>query len=284
MTGARRRRLRVDRVVVYATLAIFAAFAAFPLVLIVSTALKQPADARRDPFGLFTTTTLQNFADAWVQGKFGHFFLNTVWITGATVLGVVILSVTAGYGLARLDFPGRTAVFFLFIVGLMIPFFSIMVPLFYQLHNMGLIGSPLAVILPGIAGVQGFGLPLGIFLMRAFFLDLPAELGEAAQIDGASEFNVFRRVMLPLAWPGVAVLAVLVFFQSWNSLLLPLLYLTGPDSRTMATGLYLFASGRTTETALLAAASLIMVAPVMLFYVAFQRQFVRGVTSGALKG
>ena len=79
--------------VVYATLAIFAAFAAFPLVLIVSTALKQPADARRDPFGLFTTTTLQNFADAWIQGKFGHFFLNTVWITGATVLGVVLLSV-----------------------------------------------------------------------------------------------------------------------------------------------------------------------------------------------
>ena len=93
MIGVRRVRFRVDRVVVYATLAIFAAFAAFPLVLIVSTALKQPADARRDPFGLFTTTTLQNFADAWVQGKFGHFFLNTVWITGATVLGVVILSV-----------------------------------------------------------------------------------------------------------------------------------------------------------------------------------------------
>ena len=110
MSGVRRVRLRIDRVVVYATLAIFAAFAAFPLVLIVSTALKQPADARRDPFGLFTTTTLQNFADAWVQGKFGHFFLNTVWITGATVLGVVILSVIAGYGLARLDFPGRTVV------------------------------------------------------------------------------------------------------------------------------------------------------------------------------
>jgi ABC-type glycerol-3-phosphate transport system permease component len=277
-------RTSVNRIVIYVTLTLFAAISAFPILLIVSTALKEPTDARRDPFGLFTSLTFANFADAWVQGKFGAYFLNTVVITGATVIGVVVLSVTAGYGLARLDFPGRTIVFFAFIVGLMIPFFSIMIPLFFQLHAMGLIGSPLAVILPGIAGVQGFGLPLGVFLMRAFFLDLPLELAEAARIDGASESSVFRRVMLPLAWPGVAVLAVLVFFQSWNSLLLPLLYLTGPDSRTMASGLYLFASGRTTETALLAAASLIMVAPVMVFYVLFQRQFIRGVTSGAMKG
>lgn len=282
MLGVMRRR--IDRAVIYATLAIFAAFAAFPLLLVISTSLKDPVEARRDPFSLFSSFTPQNFVDAWVEGRFGTYFLNTVLITGATVAGVIVLSVTAGYALARLDFPGRTVIFLTFVLGLMIPFFSIMIPLFFQLDAMGLLGSPLAVILPGVAGVQGFGLPLGLFLMRAFFLDLPVELTEAARIDGASEFNVFRSVMLPLARPGIAVLAVLVFFQSWNSLLLPLLYLTGPDSRTMATGLYLFAGGRTTETALLAAASIIMVAPVLVFYVAFQRQFVRGVTSGALKG
>jgi ABC-type glycerol-3-phosphate transport system permease component len=277
-------RSRRDSLVIYVTLVLFAAFSLFPLLLVISTALKNPVDAKRNPFGLFTSVTIQNFFDAWNEGRFGTYFFNTIWITGATVLGVVVLSIAAGYGLARLDFPGKRLIFFAFLIGLMIPFFSIMIPLFYQLDAMGLLGSPLAVILPGVAGVQGFGLPLGVFLMRAFFLDLPVELAEAARIDGASEFAVFRRVMLPLAWPGVAVLAVLVFFQSWNSLLLPLLYLTGPDSRTMATGLYLFASGRTTETALLAAASLLMVAPVMAFYVAFQRQFIRGVTSGALKG
>ena len=108
----------------------------------------------------------------------------------------------AGYGLARLDFPGRTVVFFAFILGIIIPFYSIMIPLYFQLDAMGLLGSPLAVILPGIAGVQGFGLPLGVFLMRAFFMDLPSELGEAARIDGASELNVFRWVMLPLAGPA----------------------------------------------------------------------------------
>jgi ABC-type glycerol-3-phosphate transport system permease component len=280
--GSARRLLNATGV--YAFLAMAAAFAAFPLLMIVSTALKDPAEARRNPFGLFSSITFENFGDAWVQGRFGVYFMNTVFITGSTVVGVVVLSVLAGYGLARLDFPGRTIVFFSLILGIMIPFYAIMIPLFFQLHAMGLLGSPLAVILPGIAGVQGFGLPLGVFLMRAFFMDLPAEIAEAARIDGASELNVFRRVMLPLAGPGVAVLAVLVFFQSWNSLLLPLLYLTGPESRTMATGLYLFASGRSTETALLAAASLIMTGPVILFYLAFQRGFVRGVTAGALKG
>ena len=110
----------------------------------VSTALKNPVDAKRNPFGLFTSVTLQNFFDAWNEGRFGHYFVNTVWITGATVVGVVVLSVAAGYGLARLDFPGRRLIFFAFLIGLMIPFFSIMIPLFYQLDAMGLLGSPLA--------------------------------------------------------------------------------------------------------------------------------------------
>ena len=277
------RRL-LDGAAVYAFLAIAAAFAAFPLLLIVSTALKEPADARRDPFSLFSSITLQNFADAWTQGRFSVYFINTVLITGVTVAGVVLLSVLAGYGLARLYFPGRTIVFFAFIVGIIIPFYSIMIRSTSSWTPWACSVRHSPCDLPGIAGVQGFGLPLGVFLMRAFFMDLPTELGEAARIDGASEFNVFRRVMLPLAGPGVAVLAVLVFFQSWNSLLLPLLYLTGPDSRTMATGLYLFASGRSTETTLLAAASLIMTAPVIVFYLLFQRRFVRGITAGALKG
>ncbi len=177
--GAKLRR-RVDRAAIYAVLAMFAAFAAFPVVLVISTALKEPGDARRDPFSLFSSTHPENFANAWVEGRFGTYFLNTVLITGATVVIVIVMSVTAGYALARLDFPGRTWVFFAFVLGLMIPFFSIMIPLFFQLDAMGLLGSPLAVILPGVAGVQGFGLPLGVFLMRAFFLDLPVELSEAA--------------------------------------------------------------------------------------------------------
>jgi raffinose/stachyose/melibiose transport system permease protein len=217
-------------------------------------------------------------------GKFGTYFWNTVLVTLPTVFGVVALSTMAGYAFGRLTFPGRDLLFFTFLLGLMIPFTSVMIPLFYQLRDMGLLGSLAAVVLAGVGGSAGYGLPLGVFLMRAFFQDLPNDLAEAARVDGASEWQVFRRVMLPLSAPGISVLAVLVFFQSWNQFLLPFLYLPGEENRVLASGLYFFATGRTQDFQLIASGSLIMVVPVLLIYILFQRQFVRGVTAGALKG
>ena len=166
----------------------------------------------------------------------------------------------------------------------MIPFFSIMIPLYYELRTLGLLDHLPAVILPAIAGAAETGVPLGIFLMRAFFQGLPSELADAARVDGASEWHVFRHVMLPLAAPGAAVLAVLSFLSAWNTFTLPLVYLTGEENRTLASGLYLFASGRTQETELVAAGTLIMTAPVIVLFLAFQRQFVKGLTTGAVKG
>jgi raffinose/stachyose/melibiose transport system permease protein len=122
-----------------------------------------------------------------------------------------------------------------------------------------------------------------VFLMRSFYMDLPEELADAARVDGAGEFSVFWRVMLPLSAPGVAVLAVLVFFQTWNNFILALLYLPGTENQMLATGLYLFASGRTQDTELAAAGSLIMVLPVVIFFLMFQRRFIRGLTAGAFK-
>jgi ABC-type glycerol-3-phosphate transport system permease component len=201
-----------------------------------------------------------------------------------TVLGVVVLSTMVGYALARFEFPGRGLIFWLFVLGLMVPFFSYMIPLYYNLRGVGLLDNPLAVILPSIAGAGGTGLPLGVFLMRAFFVDMPEELADAARVDGASELGVFARVMTPLALPGMSALAVLTFLSAWNTFLLPLLYLSGEDSRTLATGLLIFTGGRTQELELTAAGTLIMIAPVILFFVLFQKQFIQGLTSGAVKG
>jgi raffinose/stachyose/melibiose transport system permease protein len=268
----------------YLILALFAAITLYPLLLVVSTALKDPADLLSSPFSLFSSLRVKNLQEAWTVGKFGTYFWNTVIVTLPTVAGVVGLSTMAGYALARLRFPGRNLFFYAFLLGLMIPFTSVMIPLFYQLRDTGLLGTFAAVILAGIGGVAGYGLPLGVFLMRAFFQDLPNDLAEAARVDGASEWQVFSRVMLPLSAPGLAVLAVLVFFQSWNQFLLPFLYLPGESNRVLASGLYLFASGRTQDYQLIASGSLIMVVPVLIVYILFQRQFVRGVTAGALKG
>jgi ABC-type glycerol-3-phosphate transport system permease component len=197
----------------------------------------------------------------------------------------------AGYALARFRFPGQNLVFYLFILGLMVPFFSMMIPLYYTMRDLCLPGTSvcmldthLAVILPSIAGASGAGLPLGIFLMRAFFLDMPRDLADAAKVDGAGEWGVFRHVMVPLAAPGAAALAVFSFLAAWNTFLLPLLYMPGEQNRTLATGLLLFSGGRTREIELVASGSLIMIAPVVLFFLLFQRHFIRGLTAGAVRG
>jgi ABC-type glycerol-3-phosphate transport system permease component len=267
----------------YLVLGFFTLLVLYPLLLIISTSLKDPLDVTADPFSLFSSFNPINFLDAWTLGGFAGYFWNTVIITGFTLAGVVIFSVLAGYALARFDFPGRNVILVVFIVGLMIPFFSVMIPLFYELKALGLLGTKAAVIFPAMAGVTGFGIPLGVFLMRSFFLDLPEDLADAARVDGCGELGVFWRVMLPLSTPGVAVLSVLTFFQTWNVFILPLLYMPGSENQTLATGLFLFASGRTAETELAAAGSLIMVLPVVIFFLIFQRQFVRGLTAGAFK-
>src|SRR5918998_3286859 len=189
----------------YLVLLLFAALSLYPLVLIISTSLKDPLDVTANPFILFSSFNPLNFYDAWTLGGFGGYFWNTVVITGLTVLSVVALSSLAGYALARFRFPGNNIVFFTFILGLMIPFFSVMIPLFYELKSLSLLGTKAAVILPAIAGAHGFGVPLGVFLMRSFYMDLPEELADAARVEGATEFQVFRRIMLPLSMPGVAV-------------------------------------------------------------------------------
>jgi ABC-type glycerol-3-phosphate transport system permease component len=267
----------------YLVLLLFAALSLYPLLLIISTSLKDPLDVTADPFALFSSFNPVNFYDAWTLGGFGGYFWNTVVITAITVVSVVALSSLAGYALARFRFPGSNIIFFIFILGLMIPFFSVMIPLFYELKSLSLLGTKAAVILPAIAGAHGFGLPLGVFLMRSFYMDLPEELADAARVEGANEFQVFRRIMLPLSAPGVAVLAVLVFFQTWNNFLLPLVYLQGSENQMLASGLYLFAGGRTGEYELGAAGSLIMVVPVVILFLIFQRYFIRGLTAGAFK-
>jgi raffinose/stachyose/melibiose transport system permease protein len=268
----------------YAVLLIAAATVVYPLLLILSTSLKDPVQVAVHPFSLFSAWRFQNIADAWTIGGFSHYFWNTVEITVPTVVAVVGLSTLGGYAFAMLDFPARGFLLYLFLLGLMIPFFSIMVPLYYELRSLGMLDHLPGVIFPAIAGAAESGLPLGIFLMRSFFQDLPRELGDAARVDGASEWAVFRKVMLPLAMPGAAVLSVLVFLRAWNTFLLPLIYLPGAEHRTLSTGLYLFASGRTQETELVAAGTLIMTVPVVVFFLLFQRQFVKGLTAGAIKG
>lgn len=275
-----RRRFPIADLVKYVILILFALAAAGPLVWVVSTALKTTRDLAMSPLGLPTDPQWSNFPRAWQVGRFGTYFLNSIIVSVPIVVFVVMLSSLAGYAFARLRMRGATALFTMFLVGLMVPFQSIMIPLFYLLRDLGLLGTYWGMILP----MTAFGLPLGIFLMRAFFVGLPGELSDAAKIDGCTELGVFWRVMLPLSAPGLSTLAVLQFILAWKEFLIPLLYLQREELRPVVLGLMFFRNEYTQNVPLTMAGTTLVMIPIVVAYVFLQRSFVRGLTAGAVKG
>ncbi len=252
----------------------------FPVVLTVSTAMKTSADVKVNPFGLFSSFSTENLVTAWTVGNFQDYVLSSFLLSVPSTILVVILSTMGGYAFARLPFFGRSVVFYLVVLGLLVPFFTYMVPLYFQLRSMGLLDSLVGVNLV----LASTGLSFGTFFMRAFFSDLPTELEQAARIDGATEWQIFAKVMLPLVSSGMAALAVFTFLQNWNNFLVPLLYLPGGEYRPLTTGLYLFLGGRSVDIGPLAAGTLITILPVLVLFVAMQRQVTQGFLSGAVKG
>jgi raffinose/stachyose/melibiose transport system permease protein len=263
----------------YAVLIAFALLALFPLVWMWVAALRGTSDIYQSPFSLPKTIEFRNIAKAWVVGRFGEYFLNSVIITLPTVVGVVALSCLAGYGIARYRFPFRTPIFYGLLLGLMVPFQSIMIPLYYQLRDFQLLGTYWAFILPATA----LGLPFGVFLMQSYFQGIPGELADAARLDGSNEFQVFWNIMLPLAGPAVSSLVVFQFVFTWNAFLMPLLYLQNEALRPIPLGMMFFQGRYTQDVSLLAAGVSIATIPVIIVYLIFQRQFVRGLTAGAMK-
>lgn len=260
-----------------------AVLALFPIMLIVSTAVRNPRDVRIDPFALFTSFSLDSIKEAWVASNFKTYFLNSMLLSVPSTLLTVFLSVGAGYAFARCGFRGRNALFYTITLGLLVPFFTMMIPLYYQLLQMGLLDTLTGAILVMSASGAG-GLSFGVFLMRSFFLDLPVELEHAARVDGCSEWQIFTRIMVPLVRPGMAALTVFTFLQNWNNFLVPLLYLPGEGLRTLPSALNLLAGGRTLEVGPIAAGVFITIAPVIVVFLVAQRQLISGFMAGAIKG
>jgi ABC-type glycerol-3-phosphate transport system permease component len=252
----------------------------FPLVLTISTALKTKRDVTVNPFGLFSSFSTENIVTAWTVGGFSDYVLNSFLLSVPSTLLVVALSTMGGYAFARLPFFGRSVLFYFVIAGLLVPFFAYMIPLYFQLRSMGMLDSLLGLNLVLASTTVSFG----TFFMRAFFSDLPTELEQAARVDGASELQIFLRVMLPLVTSGMGALAVFTFLQNWNNFLVPLLYTPNGDYRPLTTGLYLFLGGRTVDIGPLAAGTLITILPVVVLFLALQRQVTQGVLAGAVKG
>jgi len=219
-----------------------------------------------------------NYGETWQAVPFGQFFLNSILVTVCITVGQLITCSLGGYAFARLQFPGRDTIFFLYLATMMIPGPVLTVPIYLLLREYHLLNTYQGVILPGLFSAYG------TFLLRQFFLTIPKDLEDAARIDGAGSFGVYMRIILPLSGPALAALATFVFIGSWNDFFWPSIVLTDPDLLTLPVGLALFNDLYLFQYSRLMAGSMISIIPAILLYLVFQRFITRGVVMTGLKG
>jgi raffinose/stachyose/melibiose transport system permease protein len=273
------QRTRADRTIAPAILVAIVAITLLPFVSMLLTALQPRGSA---PAGLSWPAhpRWSNFEAAWTASN----VLTLARSSALIVLGVVpvslLIATMAGYALGQMRMPGARWVFLVFVLGLTIPFESAVVPLYYQMQQLGLLNTRLALILPLI----GLSMPFGVFWMRAHFLTFPRDIAEAAEIDGATAWQAFRRIHLPLAVPAVSSLALLQFLATWNQFLLAIVLVDDPNKRTMAGALGAFQGEYRTDIVLLCAGSLLIMVPSVAVFLLLQRHFVKALLQGAIKG
>ena len=221
-----------------------------------------------------------NLADAYVAAELTHLLFSSSVIAAGVVPISLVLATMAGFALGRLRIRGSGVVLVVLLLGLVIPFESIVTPLYYEIQTMGLLNSRWAIILPLI----GLFMPFSILWMRAHFLATPRELSEAARIDGASPLQELLHIQLPLARPPLTALAIILFLWSWNEFLLSIVLVDDPLKRTMAGALGAFQGQYGTDLVLLAAGTILIVTPTILIFLIFQRHFVGALIQGAVKG
>jgi len=251
-----------------------------PLYWMIVTALKSDQELSAFPPTVWPLNPiLANFPTAVNSIPFWRFLTNTVIITALTICGAILSNPFIAYGFSRINWPGRDKVFYLVLATVFIPFPVLIVALFDIFAKLHWVNTFLPLVVPVFLGSAFW-----IFLMRQFMMQLPHELSEAARIDGASEFQTFFQVILPLTLPAIGVIAIFAALHAWNDFTGPLIYLQDDTKYTLALGVTLFRSEHNIQFNLLMAASTLVVLPVIVLFLLFQRSFVEGITLGSVKG
>ncbi|MDR6866432.1 N-acetylglucosamine transport system permease protein [Microbacterium resistens] len=252
-----------------------------PLAWTLMSSFKTSREVLASPFGLPAEWNLNNYISAWTQYNFGQMFINTVIVVGVSLVLVMVLGAMCAYVLARFALPGSRVIYYLMLAGLTFPVFLAIVPLFFVLQGMGLLNTLPGLILTYVA----FALPFTVFFLFSFFKSLPYEIQEAAYVDGAGEWRTFFQVMLPMARPGLAAVAILNFLGLWNQFLLPVALNTDQGQYVLSQGMAAFASaaGYKVDFGALFAAVMITIVPVLITYIFFQRQLQGSVSQGTMK-
>ncbi|HRB98434.1 MAG TPA: carbohydrate ABC transporter permease [Dermatophilaceae bacterium] len=252
---------------------------ATPLVQMILTSLKTDADIRKFPPDILPThPTLDGFIGLFTESDVLRWIANSVIVATSAVAGQLVLCSLAGYGFARLRFAGRGIGFVAVIATMMIPTQLLMIPTYIMFTKIGIVNTLPSIIVPWLTSA------FGVFLMRQFFLSLPVELEEAARLDGCSQFGVFWRIVLPLAKPALATLAIFTLLGSWNDLIWPLISISDDRWYTLQLGLANFQGTRRTQWQLLMAGNVVATVPLVAFFLVAQKHFIATMTFSGLKG
>ncbi len=272
----------LPRMLLNIVLAFWAALVVFPMLWLLYTSFKTDKEIFFSPWSLPAALQWDNYVRGWVDAHIGDYFLNSFIVVLPSLALILGLSAMTAYVLARFPFPGNRIIFYGFMAGMLFPVFLALIPLFFLVKDLGMLNS-----FPGLILVYtAYSLPFSVFFLTGFFKTLPSELHEAAIIDGANQFQVFFRVMLPLAQPGLLSIGIFNFLGMWNQYLLPLVLMSDAKHYVLTQGLAYMLHQQYYQndwSALFAAVSMIMI-PTLLVYSIFQSQIQKGITVGALKG
>ncbi len=272
----------IRRWILNVTLAVWATIVIFPMVWLFYTSFKTDQEIFFSPWALPASPQWDNFRRGWVDANIGSYFLNSFIVVLPSLALILMLSAMTAYVLARFPFPGNRVIFYGFLAGMLFPIFLALIPLFFIVNWLGMLNTYQGLILVYVA----YSLPFSVFFLTGFFKTLPSELHEAAIIDGANQYQVFFKIMLPLAQPGLISIGIFNFLGMWNQYLLPVVLMTNAKRYLLTQGLAYMLHQQYYQndwSALFAAVTMIMV-PTFIVYVIFQGQIQKGITVGALKG
>lgn len=251
----------------------------FPIVIMVLSAFKPTMEIFQHPFALPDFSHVENFVKVWTDTNFLRYLGNSFLVTGSALILILVLGTMGAYAIARYQFFGSSFILLFFIAGLTLPLKLAIIPLFILMRDLGILNSPLAL----ICIYTAMGLPSTVFIMTGFLRTLPNELEDAARMDGASELRIMWSVLLPLARPAMVIAAIHNLVPIWNDFFFPLVFIQNEAWKTLPQGLTTFMGEYTTNWGVLFAGLTLSAAPITLIYIVLSRQFINGMTQGALK-
>ena len=276
---SRRNRIGIGEIVWLAVLIILAILIIYPMFWIVMSSFKDYNGIFKDVWGLPKEWLFENYKTAWDRG-ISNYFINSLIVSAGTIAGVVVLTTFAAFGICQLKNKLASVCFLAIMGGLLLSPQVCLLPLYMLLKNMGIKNTYAALIIPYIA----FRIPVSVMLIRSFFIGIPKDLEESALIDGASLFQIYRKIYLPLSKPIVSTVVIMTAYYAWNEFVFATMFIDSSQRQTIPVGLMVFSDGLMTNWGVVMAGMVIACLPIIVLFIVMQKSFIRGITAGSVKG